>query len=173
MCCSWESLVRSADAPGGKLTKLGKAMQSTSWYRRPAVLIGGFAVLNVAMYLLIRKFWIGGSSFLPLIGKTGKPGAPNAFVFALIVNVGVIAGSMLGAAVSGEFRLRWPRREGLGRMLLGGVLIGTGVTLCPGTCTTAFVTGLPMLSVSSILSAAGIFLGGFAAYSLMMRGGGG
>ena len=56
-----------------------------------------FALFNVCMYLLISKFWIGGSSFLPMIGVLGKEGAETAFLFAFIVNIGVILGSFFGA----------------------------------------------------------------------------
>ena len=115
-----------------------------------------FALLNVAMYLSIHKFWIGGSSFLPMIGELGPE---KKFLFAFIVNVGVIAGAFLGSSFNDEFLLRMPRKSNLARAVFGGFLIGMGITLAPGTCTTAFVTGMPMLSVSSFLSAAGILIG--------------
>jgi len=129
-------------------------------------LVACFAVLNVTMYLTIHKFWIGGSSFLPMVGQFGDG---NTFLFAFVVNLGVIAGAFLGASTSGEFRLRMPRKENLARAVVGGTLIGIGVTLAPGTCTTAFVTGMPMLSVSSFLSAAGIFIGAYVVYKITWR----
>ena len=141
-------------------------MKNTDIIKKPVFLVGCFAGLNVAMYLLINKFWIGGSSFLPMIGKTG-PG--NKFLFAFIVNLGVIAGALIGALTSREFRLRFPRPADLPRAVLGGILIGIGVTLAPGTCTTAFVTGMPMLSVSSFLSAAGIFIGAYIMFTIIWR----
>ena len=120
-----------------------------------------FALLNVAMYLLLRRFWIGGSSFLPMIGNMGKN---RAFLLAFVINLGVIAGSAIGALMGGEFRLRMPKKSTLPNAVFGGFLIGIGVTLCPGTCTTCFVTGIPMLSVASFLSAAGILLGAFIVF---------
>ena len=123
----------------------------------------GFAGLNVLMYFSIHRFWIGGSSFLPMVGKLG-PG--NAFLFAFIVNMGVIMGAFLSAISHGDFKLRLPSGKRWIRSIIGGILIGVGVTLAPGTCTTAFVTGMPMLSVASFLSAAGIFIGGFIVYRL-------
>ncbi len=124
----------------------------------------GFALLNVIMYLTIKKFWIGGSSFLPMIGILGDS---NKFLFAFVVNLGVILGSFIGAKSFGEFKLRMPVGKDIWKGVLGGALIGVGVTLAPGTCTTSFVTGIPMLSVSSFLSAAGIFVGAFTVYKLM------
>lgn len=138
-------------------------MPAMKWYRRSTTLMALFALWNVAMYLAIHKFWIGGSSFMPMIGQWG-PG--NKFLFAMAVNAGVIAGAFLGAQAGREFRLRPPQRRQLPRMILGGVLIGMGVTVAPGTCTTAFVTGMPMLSVSSFLSAAGILIGAWIMFRL-------
>ncbi len=125
-------------------------------------MVAGFAILNVLMYLTIHRFWIGGSSFLPMIGESG-PG--NKFLFAFIVNMGVIVGAAMGAMSKREFRLRLPRQDQIGKSVIGGLLIGMGITLAPGTCTTAFVTGMPMLSVASFLSAAGIVLGALIVYS--------
>ena len=133
---------------------------------KPLIMVALFALLNVTMYFTLHKFWIGGSSFLPLVGKLG-PG--NKFLFAFLVNMGVIVGAFIGASSSGEFRFRLPQKQNLGRGILGGILIGIGITLAPGTCTTAFVIGVPMLSVSSFLSIAGIFIGAFIVYFLTMQ----
>ncbi len=132
--------------------------------KKSEYMAAGFALLNVAMYFLIHRFWIGGSSFLPMIGETGKN---EVFLYAFIVNVGLIIGSLLGAVTSGEFSLKIPKKNDLPKAIAGGFLIGVGVTLAPGTCTTCFVTGMPMLSVSSFLSAAGIFLGAFITFRFM------
>ena len=141
-------------------------MRPRNAWERPAFMVTGFAVLNVTMYWMLGKFWIGGSSFLPLLGQSGAEGK---FLFALGVNIGVIAGAFLGARFGRQFLLRLPPARHLPRALLGGLLIGIGVTLAPGTCTTAFVTGMPMLSVSSFLSVAGMFLGAYAVFALTLR----
>ncbi|MGD8454122.1 MAG: YeeE/YedE thiosulfate transporter family protein [Phycisphaerae bacterium] len=133
--------------------------------RNPVSMVACFAGLNVVMYLCIRKFWIGGSSFLPMIGQFGEG---NKFLFAFVVNVGVILGAFLGAQTTGEFRLRWPKKSEVPRAIIGGALIGMGVTVAPGTCTTAFVTGMPMLSVASFLSALGIMAGAYLVFSFTL-----
>ena len=140
-------------------------MEQKARLTSPLYMVGYFAVLNVLMYLTISKFWIGGSSFLPMIGDLGPE---NKFLFAFLVNVGVVVGAYVGAQTSGEFRLRMPTKSAVPKAVVGGALIGMGVTVAPGTCTTAFVTGMPMLSVSSFLSAAGIFIGAFAVYNLTL-----
>ncbi len=141
-------------------------MKQKKFFDNPLFLVGCFAVLNVIMYFTIHKFWIGGSSFLPMVGQLGPN---NKFLFAFIVNLGVIAGAAVGALTSGDFIFRMPRVQDLPRAIIGGILIGIGVTLAPGTCTTVFITGMPMLSVNSFLSAAGIFIGGFIVFSMMRR----
>lgn len=140
-------------------------MKQTRTLRRlPLAMAGAFALLNIFMYLTIERFWIGGSSFLPMVGIFGPE---NKFIFALTVNLGVIIGAFIGAISNDEFIFRLPRRSNIPRAILGGILIGIGVTLAPGTCTTCFVTGMPMLSISSFLSAAGIFIGAYAVYRLV------
>jgi len=122
------------------------------------------------MYLIISKFWIGGSSFLPLIGILGKDGAETAFLFAFIVNLGVIIGSFFSSKLNKEFILRFPKDKTIIlRAIIGGIFIGIGITLVPGTCSTVFITGMPMLSVNAFLSAAGIFIGGFISYRFVTR----
>ncbi|MBN2561506.1 MAG: YeeE/YedE family protein [Phycisphaerae bacterium] len=150
--------VRGSPGPATERPVRSRARRLTS----PLFMVGYFAVLNVIMYLTIHKFWIGGSSFLPMVGKLGEG---NKFLFAFLVNIGVIVGAFVGAYSSGEFHLRLPKKRDLVKAMIGGTLIGMGVTVAPGTCTTAFVTGMPMLSVSSFLSAAGIFIGAHIVYS--------
>lgn len=129
-----------------------------------------FAFLNVGMYFLISKFWIGGSSFLPMIGVFGKEGAETAFLFAFIVNLGLIVGSFIAAFSSKEFVLRYPKNKNvIIKAIVGGIFIGIGITLAPGTCSTVFITGMPMLSINSLISAAGIFIGGFISYRFITR----
>lgn len=132
----------------------------------PPFLVAYFAIFNVILYFITHKFWIGGSSFLPMIGKFGKE---NELVFSFIVNLGVILGALIGAKSSGEFILRLPRNKDLIKGILGGILIGAGVTIAPGTCTTSFVVGIPMLAVAAFISAAGIFIGGYIMFTLFIK----
>lgn len=135
--------------------------------KNPLFWVGCFALLNVTMYLAISKFWIGGSSFLPMIGTFGDG---NKFLFAFIVNLGIIAGSFIAAFGSKEFILRFPKNiNNWVKAIFGGILIGMGVTLAPGTCSTVFITGMPMLSVNSFLSAAGIFIGAYISYRFIIK----
>ncbi len=125
-----------------------------------------FAIWNVFMYYFIGKFWIGGSSFLPLIGfKVEK------FLIPLTINLGLITGAFISAVVSKEFFIRKLNKETLIRAVIGGFLMGIGFTLAPGTCTTPFVTGMPMLGVNSFLSALGIIIGAYIGYKIVMRKG--
>jgi len=75
-------------------------------FNKSMIMIILFSTLNVIMYFSIKKFWIGGSSFLPMIGKLGPN---NALLFAFLVNMGVIVGAFLGALFSKEFILKIPQ----------------------------------------------------------------
>ena len=136
-----------------------------------------FALTNVAMLFLYTKvletkyipFWIGGSSFLPLIGVFGKGEVPDLFIGAMIVNIGVIVGSFLSAMAYKEFILRMPNGGQVVKAIVGGILMGIGFTLAPGTCTTPFVTGMQNLGVNSYLSVAGIIIGTYFGYKTLKR----
>lgn len=131
-----------------------------------------FAIINVLMYLFIKKFWIGGSSFLPMVGILGKEGAKTAYLFAFIVNIGLIVGAFIASMGSKEFVFRLPKNAHvIARAIIGGIFIGIGITLAPGTCSTVFITGMPMLSINSFLSAAGIFIGAFISYRYVTKRG--
>jgi hypothetical protein len=148
-----------------KSNKVGGFMQK-SRFLSPPFFVAYFAIFNLILYFITHKFWIGGSSFLPMIGILGKN---NALLFSGLVNVGVIIGSFIGAKTSGEFIFRMPKGNTLLRGIIGGTLIGAGVTIAPGTCTTSFVIGLPMMSVSSFISGAGIFIGGYIIYVTVLK----
>jgi len=135
-------------------------------FNKSMIMIILFSTLNVIMYFSIKKFWIGGSSFLPMIGKLGPN---NALLFAFLVNMGVIVGAFLGAIFSKEFILKIPQMKDIPKAIIGGILIGIGITLAPGTCTTSFVIGFPMLSISSFISGAGIFIGGYIIYLTILK----
>ena len=135
-------------------------------FNKSMIMIILFSTLNVIMYFSIKKFWIGGSSFLPMIGHFGPN---NALLFAFLVNMGVIVGAFLGAFFSKEFILKVPQRQDIPKAIIGGILIGIGITLAPGTCTTSFVIGFPMLSISSFISGAGIFIGGYIVYLTFLK----
>ena len=135
-------------------------------FNKSMIMIILFSILNVIMYFSIKKFWIGGSSFLPMIGKLGPN---NALLFAFLVNMGVIVGAFLGAIFSKEFILKIPQMKDIPKAIIGGILIGIGITLAPGTCTTSFVIGFPMLSISSFISGAGIFIGGYIVYLTILK----
>ena len=126
-----------------------------------------FAVVNVTMFLALHKYWIGGVSFLPLVGVLG-PG--KKLLFAFVVQVGVILGAFLSALLSNEFILRFPSGKNTIRAILGGILMGIGSALAPGSCSGAFISNLPLLSVAALLSVTGIFIGGYLAYRLMWKG---
>lgn len=71
---------------------------------------------------------------------------------------GIILGSAFSALLSGEFRWRLPKIKQVPKLLIGGFLIGIGVAVAAG-CGNAYIfSGIPQLSLGSIVTVATIFL---------------
>nr|WP_251328460.1 YeeE/YedE family protein [Haloplanus sp. HW8-1] len=77
----------------------------------------------------------------------------------MLMVLSVVVGSFLAARASGDFRIRWPKRERLANPIVGGLLMGVGSRLAPGCNIANLFSGVALLSVHSILAGAGIVLG--------------
>ncbi len=121
------------------------------------------SISNVLMYYLLKKQWIGGFAFLPLLGKT-------EYTFFLVLNIGLIIGAFIAAKLSDEFMVRKPDSKTIKKALIGGILMGIGFTLAPIADSTVFVTSLPNLSFEAIVEAVGIVVGAMLAFMLLRKG---
>jgi hypothetical protein len=70
---------------------------------------------------------------------------------------GIILGSTIAAFVAGEFRWRLPNWKTAVIMLIGGFLMGGGAVFAAGCNVTHILSGIPQLSVGSIVSGIAIF----------------
>ncbi|MFB6194599.1 MAG: YeeE/YedE family protein [Haloplanus sp.] len=77
----------------------------------------------------------------------------------MLMVLSVVVGSFLAAKLSGDFRIRWPKRERLANPVVGGLLMGVGSRLAPGCNIANLFSGVALLSLHSILAGAGIVLG--------------
>ena len=83
---------------------------------------------------------------------------------ALLV-IFAIVGAVISARTSGEFKLRAPAPKLLIQTFFGGALMGFGAVVAGGCNIGHIRSGVPQLSLGSILSGAFIVLGGwFMAY---------
>ena len=88
----------------------------------------------------------------------------------MVTGAGVLAGACISACLEGSFRWEsFAHREDLVLHLIGGSLMGAGGVLAMGCTFGQGLTGLSTLSLGSLLSVMGIFLGAYAALQWQMR----
>lgn len=131
--------------------------------------IGG---LNLAHYLTTKQMpgveapfglFPGGFPVATFLGLSGKCLSPD-FVAMFVLGVGILAGSLVSAHLSGDLTLSkfkakklpaWKLR----RAALGGVLMGTGVWMAHGCLIKHTLSGAPGLMLSSFVTLTGIVAG--------------
>lgn len=97
---------------------------------------------------------------------TGK----NLMSWEAIMVLSAIVGAFIAARTSGEFKLRAPAPAVLIQTFFGGALMGFGAVTAGGCNIGHILSGVPQLSLGSILSGAFIVLGcWFMAYWLFIR----
>ena len=82
-------------------------------------------------------------------------GFPLSWIAFLIP--GIILGSAIAALLAGEFRLRFPKWKKGVVMLVGGFLMGIGAVTAAGCNVTHILSGIPQLSIGSIITPLSIF----------------
>lgn len=93
-------------------------------------------------YILILKSFLSGDFVLN-------------WIYMLIP--GIILGSAVAALAAGEFRFRLPSLKKVLVMLIGGFLMGVGAVTAAGCNVTHILSGLPQLSIGSLISGTAIF----------------
>jgi uncharacterized membrane protein YedE/YeeE len=84
--------------------------------------------------------------------------------------VGIIIGAAVAALIAGEFKIRWPGWSTMLQTLVGGLLMGFGAVTSSGCNVTHILSGLPLLSIGSILGSISIALGAWlTAYLMFVR----
>jgi len=81
----------------------------------------------------------------------------------------IIIGAGISAFLSGTWRYRKPRLNRVPNALLGGAIMGLGSRMAPGCNIGNIISGIPALSVHSILASAGIVLGVYLGYAVAQR----
>ena len=84
--------------------------------------------------------------------------------------VGIIVGAFIAALIAGEFKVRWPGWKTMLQTLFGGLLMGFGAVTSGGCNVTHILSGLPQLSIGSVLGSISIALGAwFMAWLIFVR----
>ncbi|EKP95763.1 YeeE/YedE family protein [Thermaerobacter subterraneus] len=83
-----------------------------------------------------------------------------------VLIAGIIAGAALSARLNGTFRWRRPRLRRLPNAVAGGFLLAFASRLTPGCNIGNLLSGLPALSLHSLLASAGIAAGIYTAWKI-------
>jgi len=133
------------------------------------------AVTNVFLFALDRPFtasdgvrnW-GDWVFTGLgVVKRADLIAPWLYSGSLL-NLGVVAGALVGALLSSQFALRVPARGELIKGAAGGVLLGAGATLAFGCNIGGFFSAVSALSLSGLGMMIGLAAGAFLGIRYLM-----
>jgi uncharacterized protein len=90
--------------------------------------------------------------------------------WGLFLNTGIIGGSFLGAMLSGDFKLRWPRQKNVyARVLIGGLLMGYGAGLASACAIGGFFSAVPSLGLNGFVFGGSILVGALAGLQLIKR----
>lgn len=75
--------------------------------------------------------------------------------------LGIVLGALVAALIAGEFAIRAPEPKLLLQTFLGGLLMGFGAVVSSGCNIGHILSGVPQLSIGSILGGISIILGGW------------
>lgn len=87
----------------------------------------------------------------------------------MLMIASLIVGSFVAAYLSGDFRVRKPKRQRLPNYVAGGLLMGVGSRLAAGCNIANLFSGVALLSVHSFLAGAGILVGVYLMTHYMYR----
>ncbi len=139
--------------------------------------VTGIAIGIIGIIAFAVNFWAGTNYPLGITGGwnsalsviTGGVSSTNPNVFFWIV-IGIVIGAAISAVIAGEFKLRSPGPETLLKQFGGGAAMGIGAAIAGGCNIGHGLSGVPMLSIGSIITLGFIVLGiWLVSYFLFMR----
>jgi len=94
----------------------------------------------------------------------------NSLKWDMWLIIGIIAGALVAALIAREFKLRVPKWPVLIQTFLGGALMGFGAVCSTGCNIGHVLSGVPQLSIGSLLAGLAIVLGSWlTAYLMFVR----
>jgi uncharacterized membrane protein YedE/YeeE len=113
----------------------------------------------------ITAGWIG---IVKKILKLSDPEVSLGWISWLII--GIVVGSLIAALIAGEFKFRVPKGSTLVQTFIGGLLMGFGAVTSGGCNIGHLLSGVPQLSLGSILAGLSIVAGAWlTAYLMFVR----
>jgi uncharacterized protein len=131
----------------------------------------GAALAGLAAAAWVAADWVGYGYGLGFVGTAAnvrsavRQGSAGALSFEAFLAAGVV----LGAALAGWGGLRLPTPARAARALAGGLLMGFGGNIAHGCNIGHGLTGIPLLSLGSILAAAAMAAGAVATRGLLLE----
>jgi len=135
--------------------------------------ITGIAIgfTGILAFAAFKKYALGISGGWFAVTNTilnGDLGNLNWFSFLVF---GIIIGAFIAANIAGEFKIRVPKTTRLLQQLIGGLIMGIGAVIGTACNVGHILSGVPQLSLGSILGTAFIVLGSWiTTYIMFMRG---
>ena len=156
------------------------------WVRLPLFSAFLIAVVNLVSLILIAPYAPSASAqavlLLPIELLSKKFLCLNDIfkhylsgeVWAIILisgvwGLGTIVGSLLSALTNRGFKIRKPRRDDIVRSLIGGFLMGIGVSMAHGCNLLHTLGGTPLLVPASIIFTFSLLIGAYVCLRLMMK----
>lgn len=160
----WKREKAAPKTEGSLYDKIFK--QGWNWW------VTGIAVgiVGLMAFPIFKSYALGVSggwfSFLNTL-ITGDANNLNWFAFLVM---GIVVGAAVSALIAGEFKLRAPTGKRIIQQFIGGLIMGIGAIIGTACNIGHILTGIPQLSVGSIVGGMFIVLGSWvAAYLMFMR----
>lgn len=109
-----------------------------------------------------RNYPLGITAGWITIVKMGLPGVEASMDWVAWLVIGIIIGAAIAALIADEFKFRIPKGGVLVQVFIGGLLMGFGAVTSGGCNVTHILSGVPMLSLGSLLGGLFIVLGAWA-----------
>ncbi len=157
------------DAPlTDKMFKYGWPWVSTG------VVIGLIGIISFPLSAWAgRNYPLGITSGWLKIGWMFMPSVPfekSYLAWDMWLIVGIVVGAAIAALIAKEFKLRMPAGRMLVQTFIGGTLMGFGAVCSTGCNIGHILSGVPQLSIGSLIAGTSIVLGAWlAAYLMFVR----
>jgi uncharacterized membrane protein YedE/YeeE len=119
-----------------------------------------------------RNYPLGITSGWLKIGQMFMPSVPfdDSLKWDMWLIVGIVLGALIAALIAKELKLRIPPLRSIIQAFFGGVLMGFGAVCSTGCNIGHILSGVPQLSLGSIIAGIAIILGAWlTAYLLFVR----
>lgn len=163
---------KDEDYSTGKVSLSDKLFKRGWSWALAGVVIG---LIGIAAYPLSaatgRNYPLGITGGWSAIEKT-IISEKSAMNWEALLVIGVVIGAFIAAKIAGEFKLRAPAPAVLIQTFIGGLLMGFGAVTAGGCNVGHILSGVPQLSIGSLVAGASIVAGGWtAAYFFFIRTG--